>query len=108
MELIAVILSGGLGSRLWPISRELHPKPFMKLDDGDSLLQKTFSRVISLPSVSEVMTVTNRDLYFKTEDEYIKVNKNELATSFILEPVGRNTAPAIAVAALKAIENYGE
>ncbi len=108
MELIAVILSGGLGSRLWPISRELHPKPFMKLDDGDSLLQKTFSRVISLPSVSEVMTVTNRDLYFKTEDEYIKVNKNELATSFILEPVGRNTAPAIAVAALKAIENYGK
>jgi len=108
MELISVILSGGAGSRLWPVSRELHPKPFMKLGDGESLLQKTFSRIMELPSLSEVMTVTNRDLYFKTEDEYEKVNKNRLATSFILEPVGRNTAPAVAVSALKALEGYGK
>ena len=72
MELIPVILSGGAGSRLWPVSRELHPKPFMKVDDGESLLQKTFLRAMNLPAVSEVMTVTNRDLYFKTEDEYLK------------------------------------
>ena len=107
MELIPVILSGGAGSRLWPVSRELHPKPFMKVDDGESLLQKTFLRAMNLPAVSEVMTVTNRDLYFKTEDEYLKVNANNLATSFILEPIGRNTAAAIAVAALQAIKNHG-
>jgi len=108
MELIPVILSGGAGSRLWPVSRELHPKPFMKMEDGESLLQKTFLRAMGIPTVSEVMTVTNRDLYFKTEDEYLKVNTNKLATSFILEPVGRNTAPAIAVAALQAIKDHGK
>ena len=108
MELIPIILSGGAGSRLWPVSRELHPKPFMKMEDGESLLQKTFARAMNLPGVSEVMTVTNRDLYFKTEDEYLTINTDELKTSFILEPIGRNTAPAIAASALKAIESHGE
>lgn len=107
MQLIPVILSGGTGSRLWPVSRELHPKPFMKMEDGESLLQKTFSRAVNLPTVSEIVTVTNRDLYFQTEDDYLKVNSNDIATSFILEPVGRNTAPAIAVAALQIIKNHG-
>jgi len=108
MELIPVILSGGAGSRLWPVSRELHPKPFMKMADGDSLLQKTFSRAANLPGVSELMTVTNRDLYFKTEDDYVSINTANLPTSFILEPFGRNTAPAIALAALKIAKSYGE
>jgi mannose-1-phosphate guanylyltransferase / mannose-6-phosphate isomerase len=108
MILIPVILSGGTGSRLWPVSRELHPKPFMKMEDGESLLQKTFCRALNLPSVSEVMTVTNRDLYFQTEDEYLSVNTKELPTSFILEPFGRNTAPAVAIAALQIVKKYGE
>jgi mannose-1-phosphate guanylyltransferase / mannose-6-phosphate isomerase len=107
MELVSVILSGGAGSRLWPVSRELHPKPFIKMEGGNSLLQKAFSRVASIHSVSEIMTVTNRDLCFQTEDEYSAINTNNLLTSFILEPVGRNTAPAIATAALQAINKYG-
>ena len=108
MELIPVILSGGAGSRLWPVSRELHPKPFMQMKDGESLLQKTFSRAVELPSVTKVITVTNSDLYFKTEDEYLSVNPAKLPTSFILEPFGRNTAPAIASAALQVKETHGD
>jgi len=100
MPLIPVILCGGAGSRLWPVSRESHPKPFIRLGDGQSLLQKAFLRGAQLPGVREVMTVTNRDLFFKMEDDFREVNGGALPTSFILEPFGRNTAAAVAAAAL--------
>lgn len=105
--LLPVILSGGAGTRLWPVSREAHPKPFMRLADGQSLLQKAFLRLAALPGVGEVVTVTNRELYFKTEDDYREVNGRGLALSFILEPCGRNTAAAVAAAALQAAERCG-
>ncbi len=108
MTIIPVILSGGVGARLWPVSRELHPKPFMRLADGQSLLQKAFARAAGLPDVANILTVTNRELYFKTEDEYRPVNPAPVPTSFILEPFGRNTAPAIALAALVVAELHGE
>ena len=73
MKLIPTILCGGAGSRLWPVSRELHPKPFIRLADGQSLLQKASLRGAMLPKVTEVLTVTNRELFFKTEDEYREV-----------------------------------
>ncbi|NWA24119.1 mannose-1-phosphate guanylyltransferase/mannose-6-phosphate isomerase [Pseudomonas gingeri] len=107
MELIPVILSGGVGSRLWPMSREAHPKPFMPLPDGQNLIQKTFLRASRLEGVREVLTVTNRELLFKTEDEYLVVNTAGLALGYILEPFGRNTAAAVAVAALQLAEVYG-
>lgn len=99
-SLIPVVLCGGAGSRLWPVSREMHPKPFIRLGNGQSLLQMAFLRGAQLPGVEEVLTVTNRELFFMTEDEYREVNSNRLATSFLLEPFGRNTAAAIAAAAL--------
>lgn len=108
MKLIPAILCGGAGSRLWPVSRELHPKPFIRLADGQSLLQKAFLRGATLPGVTEVLTVTNRELFFKTQDEFREVNTAQLATSFILEPFGRNTAAAIAAAALHAVEAHGD
>ena len=107
MTIIPIILSGGVGARLWPVSRELHPKPFMRLADGQSLLQKAFARAAALPDVAEILTVTNRELYFKTEDDYREVNLTHLPTSFILEPFGRNTAPAIATAAQVVSETHG-
>jgi mannose-1-phosphate guanylyltransferase len=76
----------------------------MRLVDGESLLQKAFVRAATLGNVTEILTVTNRDLYFKTEDEYRTVNSRNLPTSFILEPFGRNTAPAIAMAAVQVAE----
>lgn len=108
MSLIPTILCGGAGSRLWPVSRERHPKPFIRLADGQSLLQKAFLRGAALADVKEVLTVTNRELYFKTEDEFREVNQDKLATSFILEPFGRNTAAAIAAAALHVAATHGE
>ena len=107
MKLIPTILCGGVGSRLWPVSRELHPKPFMKLSDGQSLLQKAFLRAASLDNVAEILTVTNRELLFKTEDEYREINQKKVSTSYILEPFGRNTAAAIASAALHISNQYG-
>ena len=107
VRLIPTILCGGAGSRLWPVSRELHPKPFIRLGDGHSLLQKAFLRGASLPGVQEILTLTNRELFFKTEDEFREVNAAGIATSYILEPFGRNTAPAIAAAALQVSQQYG-
>lgn len=108
MQIIPTILCGGAGSRLWPVSRELHPKPFIRLEDGNSFLQKAFLRAASLPDVVEILTVTNHELYFKTKDEYREVNNNKLLTSYILEPFGRNTAAAIAAAALYVRQHYDE
>ena len=108
MQLIPTILCGGAGSRLWPVSREQHPKPFIRLADGQSLLQKAFLRGSQLSGVAEVLTVTNRELFFKTEDEFCEVNaEGRVATSFILEPFGRNTAPAIVAAALQVAKTHG-
>ena len=78
MKLIPTILCGGAGSRLWPVSREAHPKPFIRLADGQSLLQKAFLRGAALAVAAiEMITVTNRELFFKTEDEYREVNISE-------------------------------
>ncbi len=108
MQLIPTILCGGAGSRLWPVSRELHPKPFIRLEDGLSLLQKAFLRGANLPEVTEIMTVTNNEFFFKIAEEFNKVNLNKLKTSFILEPFGKNTAAAITTAALQIQKSYGD
>jgi mannose-1-phosphate guanylyltransferase / mannose-6-phosphate isomerase len=106
--LLPVVLSGGAGTRLWPVSREAHPKPFMRLSDGHSLLQKTLQRAAALPGVERVLTITNREHYFKTRDDYTALPAVEgLSFDYVLEPCGRNTAPAIAVAALRAVESAG-
>ncbi|MEW5942690.1 MAG: mannose-1-phosphate guanylyltransferase/mannose-6-phosphate isomerase [Pseudomonadota bacterium] len=107
--LIPVILSGGAGTRLWPVSREAHPKPFMKLADGQSLLQKTFIRAAALEGVQDILTITNREYYFQTRDEYEAVRKTapNAQPLFLLEPMGRNTAPAIALGAFQVAERFG-
>ncbi|WP_244807541.1 mannose-1-phosphate guanylyltransferase/mannose-6-phosphate isomerase [Caballeronia zhejiangensis] len=107
-QLVPTILCGGAGSRLWPVSRESHPKPFIRLEDGESLLQKAFKRGAHLPDVAQILTVTNRELFFKTSDEYRDVNKEGLPASFILEPFGRNTAVAVAAAALHVSATLGD
>ena len=71
-------------------------------------MQHAFLRGAALPDVAEIMTVTNRELFFKTADEYREVNITHLPTSYVLEPIGRNTAPAIAAAAIILGKNYGD
>lgn len=97
--MVPVILSGGSGTRLWPVSRRAHPKPFMKLVDGESLAEKTFRRALAVGGKAPVLTVTSRDYYFYTRDLYNEMAGEEHDHPFLLEPVGRNTAPAIALAA---------
>lgn len=94
--MINLILCGGSGTRLWPISRSLMPKQFARLFDGASLFQrtvKTNSRVCDAQYI-----VSNAEQYFLAKDQLEEVGANN--TSFLLEPVGRNTAPAIALACL--------
>lgn len=97
--LVPVILSGGSGTRLWPVSRRAHPKPFMKLVDGESLAEKTFRRALDISEDGPVLTVTSRDYFFYTRDLYNDIVGAEHQHPFLLEPTGRNTAPAIALAA---------
>ncbi|MEZ5442803.1 MAG: mannose-1-phosphate guanylyltransferase/mannose-6-phosphate isomerase [Lysobacterales bacterium] len=104
--LIPVILSGGAGTRLWPASRRLHPKPFLRLDDGETLLQKTVARARRVAPDAPILTVTSQDHYFLTRDLY---DAEPLAGDcrFLLEPVARNTAPAVLAAALWAQAQIG-
>jgi mannose-1-phosphate guanylyltransferase len=100
-RLLPLILSGGAGTRLWPLSREAAPKPFMPLPDGETLLGKTAARAWALDGVDALLTVTNRDYYFHTKDTYSATGAPQAAaTIYLLEPFGRNTAPAVAVGAL--------
>ncbi|MGE8190338.1 mannose-1-phosphate guanylyltransferase/mannose-6-phosphate isomerase [Pseudomonas sp. NPDC086278] len=107
--LIPVILSGGAGTRLWPVSREGHPKPFMTLPDGQSLLGKTYRRAAGLlDGRGDIVTVTNREYYFQSKDHYHEAQLSRHRAHFLLEPTGRNTAPAIAAAALSLQALHGD
>ena len=106
--LIPVILSGGIGARLWPVSRESFPKPFIKLADGESLLQKTYRRAVAVAEGGEVLTLTHRDYYFMSRDEWALASCNSsMQAKFLLEPQGRNTAAAVAMAARHARNRFG-
>ncbi len=106
--LIPVILSGGAGTRLWPVSREAHPKPFIVLADGQSLMQKTLLRAAALKPDS-ILTITNRDYFFITRDAYAEVALAPgIVLDYLLEPAGRNTAPAIAMGALRLRDQFGD
>ncbi|MDD5669537.1 MAG: mannose-1-phosphate guanylyltransferase/mannose-6-phosphate isomerase [Candidatus Omnitrophica bacterium] len=91
-----IILAGGKGTRLWPLSREKHAKQFLKLVDQKTLLEATYERVLKLASAGDIVTITNKDYYFYVKDICEKFS-SALAKNIICEPVGRNTAPAIAL-----------
>jgi mannose-1-phosphate guanylyltransferase/mannose-6-phosphate isomerase len=103
--LIPIILSGGAGTRLWPVSREAHPKPFMRIGGGKSLLTQTHERALAVAGNTAPLIVTNRDYYFLSRDE---LEGQEVKPRYLLEPTGRNTAPAIALAALWALEQKND
>ena len=100
-SLIPVILSGGSGSRLWPLSRALYPKQLLPLAGKDSMLQETIGRLSGLASIRPPIVVCNEDHRFMVAEQMRE--NNIKAASIILEPVGRNTAPAVAIAALEAL-----
>jgi len=100
VKIIPVILSGGVGSRLWPLSREYFPKPCHSLSDKKfSLLQETLNRIASLKLVAPIV-VCNESHRFLIAQQLQEIGVT--GASIVLEPKGRNTAPAIALAALEA------
>ncbi len=107
-----MILSGGVGSRLWPLSRKKYPKPFIAPVGGrTTLLQNTVMRAAALPSVHDIVTVTGRDLLLETRTQYqalAPASCHRIRQHFILEPSGRNTAAAIAVACIWAHKTHGD
>ena len=94
----AVIMAGGSGTRLWPLSRAGHPKQFLRLHGGDTMLQSTMKRLEGI-DVSSSVTICNEDHRFFVAEQLREIDK---LGSIILEPVGKNTAPAIALAAITA------
>jgi len=102
---IPIILSGGTGSRLWPLSRESFPKQFLNLTDEENftLLQQTYKRIEDLENLSRPIIICNEEHRFIVGDQMRKIKTDP--GSIILEPSRRNTAPAITIAALKAIQD---
>ena len=99
--LFPVILSGGAGTRLWPLSRELHPKQFVPLVEERTLLQATARRLAALDELRAPIVVCNENHRFMVAEQLDAVGVEPAAV--LLEPAGRNTAPAIAAAALTAV-----
>jgi len=98
-----VILSGGIGSRLWPLSREHYPKQLLALVGEQTMLQSTITRLENIPNLAPPIIVCNEDHRFLVAEQLRCIDIKPSA--ILLEPVGRNTAPAIAIAALAALDN---
>lgn len=101
--LVPVLLSGGVGSRLWPVSRELYPKQFLPLTGTDSLLVQTLRRSDTVAGAGAPIVVCNGEHRFLVAEQLRQCEINPAA--ILLEPVGRNTAPAVAAAALQALKS---
>ena len=101
LKIIPVILCGGSGSRLWPLSRKSFPKQFLKLNDNNSLLQNTYLRISDLDNINKPILVCNEEHRFIVAQQMREIDVKPY--SIILEPFGRNTAPAIAISALKSL-----
>jgi len=103
--LTPVLLSGGVGSRLWPVSRESHPKQFLPLAGEITMLQETLRRTAGLASAPPVVVCNEEHRFMVAEQmRQLKIESDAL----ILEPEGRNTAPAVALAAIQAVTSDPE
>jgi len=102
MQIIPVILSGGSGTRLWPLSRKQYPKQYLPLAGDNTMLQETILRLSGLENLADPIIVCNADHRFLVAEQCQQIDiKNP---TILLEPVGRNTAPAIAAAALQSLK----
>jgi len=104
-QIIPVILSGGIGSRLWPLSRSSLPKQYLKLqeDNENTLLQNTYLRLLGIKDLQNPLIICNEAQRFLVAEQMREINVTP--QSIVLEPFGRSTAPAIALSALMALEH---
>jgi mannose-1-phosphate guanylyltransferase/mannose-6-phosphate isomerase len=105
-SLVPVILSGGSGTRLWPLSRELYPKQFLPLVNERTMMQETALRVAGLPGLAAPIVVCNEQHRFMVAEQLRLVGVTP--QSILLEPIGRNTAPAVGLAAMAALAPVGQ
>ena len=100
MTIQPVILAGGSGTRLWPLSKESYSKPFLAIDGGRSLIQETSNRLKGITEQSSIVVCaeTNR---FLVKDQLEEIDQSP--DWIILEPIGKNTAPALTIAAIQAV-----
>ncbi|MNF28550.1 Mannose-1-phosphate guanylyltransferase 1 [compost metagenome] len=105
MAVIPVIMAGGSGSRLWPMSREHFPKQFLNLYGHNSMLQETVNRLADIECTAPLILCNEKHRFIVAEQLR---QLNILANNIILEPVGRNTAPAIALAAIQSLKDAGD
>ncbi|NOY22905.1 MAG: mannose-1-phosphate guanylyltransferase/mannose-6-phosphate isomerase [Acidobacteria bacterium] len=91
-----MILAGGSGTRLWPLSRHANPKQFLKKFDGESLLQKAVRRALTVTNAEEILIITNKAYEFQVKN-HVRTLAPDVLKNVVLEPAARNTAPAIAL-----------
>ena len=103
MQIIPVILSGGSGTRLWPLSRKQYPKQYLPLVGDNTMLQETILRLKGLDNLADPIIVCNVDHRFLVAEQCQQIDIQN--PTILLEPVGRNTAPAIAAAALQSLRD---
>ncbi|KVU70684.1 mannose-1-phosphate guanylyltransferase [Burkholderia ubonensis] len=106
MTITPVILSGGSGTRMWPLSRSGYPKQFLALHGEDTLLQKTVRRLDDVTGIAAPLVLTNDEQRFLVAEQLRQIGKTPAC--IVLEPVGRNTGPAIAAAAFVALADDPE
>ncbi|WP_420963311.1 mannose-1-phosphate guanylyltransferase/mannose-6-phosphate isomerase [Brucella sp. IR073] len=106
---IPVIICGSEAeARLWPLSREVHPKPYIELPNGGTLIGRTYARAARLDGVARILTVTNREFLFRAVDAYAEAKERAAReNTFLLKPLERGTAGAVALAALHAAQTAG-
>jgi len=107
MKIVPIILLGGAGTRLWPVSRKNHPKQFLELTGDQTLLQATLSRLQGIDNMDCPIVLCNENHRFTAAEQLSEIYPDELG-DIILEPVGKNTAPAVAIGALRALQKYDD
>lgn len=98
--IIPVIMAGGSGTRLWPLSRQHYPKQLLKLFGDKTMLQQTLLRLVGLSDLAPPIVVCNEEHRFMVAEQLQEINQQDAV--IMLEPIARNTAPALALAALQA------
>ncbi len=108
----AIILAGGSGTRLWPLSRKNYPKQFLKLNEDKSLLQQTAERLLKIMPLKDILVITNNDYKFHVRSDLMPLVVSSVPNTvsdfnIIFEPASKNTAPAIALGIKYCIEKFG-